>query len=79
MRFVFSLDESLAFLIIMLTAKYNIDFYKMLMLLESSKEQIHIYGNQRTFPKQNYFLEIQIVFFLYSCKWFVAQCHLTQW
>lgn len=38
MRFCFSLDESLAFLIIMLTAKYNIDFYKMFMLLESSEE-----------------------------------------
>lgn len=58
MRFCFPLDESLAFLIIMLTAQYNIDFYKMFMLLESSEEKIHIHGNQRTFPKQNYFLEI---------------------
>lgn len=50
----------------------------MLMHLESREEWIHIGGNQRTFPKQNYFLEIEIVFFFYSCKWFVAQCHLTE-
>lgn len=78
MRFCYSLDESLAFLITMLTAKYNFDFYKMFMHLEWREEWIHIRGNQRTFPKQNYFLEIEIVFFLYSCQWFVAQCHLTE-
>lgn len=38
MRFSCSLDESLAFLIIMLTAKYNIDFYKMFRLVKSSEE-----------------------------------------
>ena len=67
-KFCYALDESLAFLIIMLTAKYNFDFYKMFRLLEPSKEWIHIHGNQRTFPKQNYFLEIEIIFFLSSCK-----------
>lgn len=38
MRFCYSLDESLAILIIMLTAKYNIDLYKMFRLPEPSKE-----------------------------------------
>lgn len=37
------LDESLAFLIIMLTAKYNIDFYETPMLPESRERNRFTY------------------------------------